>query len=64
MSSTNWSWPSPTWLRMARKYAWRSGLLWISASRCALSGTMLMRASFWKECGSTTSAVPSQLLPT
>ena len=64
MSSTNWSWPSPTASRMPRKKPYRSGSDWISFIRSSMSGMMLIRAMLLNLRGCTTSAVPSQLLPT
>jgi hypothetical protein len=64
MSSTNWSWPSPTSWRIPRKYPNAAGSAWISAIRSARSGTMSSRPMRVNASGSTTSAVPSQLLPT
>src|SRR5829696_3654474 len=64
MSSTYWSFPSPTNWRMARKYASRTGLRAISRIRCSRSGMTLIRPSFLKVLGSTMWAVPSQLLAT
>ena len=65
MSSTNWSLPSPT---AAGSPGSRPGGPGSCRSRAAarwMSGMMLIRATRLKFlCGSITSAVPSQLLPT
>jgi hypothetical protein len=72
MSSTNWSFPSPISIRIARKYPSRTGSVRSSVIRWSLSGTMLRRAIRLNRAGPereggvqrSTSAVPSQLFPT
>lgn len=65
MSSTNWSWPSPTLFRIVMKAIHRIGSALISAIRASLSGMTLTRPTFAKSPEDLmTSAVPSQLLPT